>query len=242
MLINQRWTKIADAIAPCLAKNYRQVPDCHGLARALNGLSCGIILHRLGHASPWYYNTTVQAMVGASYAEFDAGVLLSIMNRLTPSALAYTKLYRKTFEGAASAVQRFQCSLLDADGHEVMYYGISAPLQIKGDGQLILTILYDVDALVQAATADDVLMNSLSPEQNKAFGSLTQREKEVLSLLSHHLGRKDIANRLFIDPQTVKTHCRNLKRKLGVQKTLGLLPFMALASAATLVSSIPQKG
>ncbi len=242
MDINQRWTKIADAIAECLAKDSRQVPDCHGLARALNGLSCGIVLHRLGHANPLYYNITVQAMVGASYAEFDAAVLLSIMPRLTPSALAYAQVYRRAFEGAASAEQRFQCGLLDGEGREVMYYGMSAPLQLKGDGQVILTVLYDVDALVQAATADDVLMDSLTPEQNKAFGSLTQREKEVLSLLSHHLGRNDIANHLFIDPQTVKSHFRNLKRKLGVQKKIGLMPFMALASAATLTRDLPQKG
>ena len=228
MDINQRWTKIADAIAVCLAKDSRQVPDCHGLARALNGLSCGIVLHRLGHANPLYYNTTVQAMVGASYAEFDATVLLSIMNRLTPSAMAYAQVYRKAFEGAASAVQRFQCGLLDGEGREVMYYGISAPLVVRGDGQLILTVLYDVDALVQAATADDVLMDSLTPEQNKAFGSLTTREKEVLRLMVDHLRCAEIAKRLFITPDTVQTHRKNLLRKLGVQGVLGLMPFVPL--------------
>jgi DNA-binding CsgD family transcriptional regulator len=241
MDINQRWTKIADAIAVCLAKDSRQVLDCHGLARALNGLSCGIVLHRLGHANPLYYNITVQAMVGASYAEFDAAVLLSIMPRLTPSALAYAQVYRRAFEGAAPAEQRFQCGLLDGEGREVMYYGMSAPLQLKGDGQVILTVLYDVDALVQAATADDVLMDSLTPEQNKAFGSLTQREKEVLRLMVDHLRCAEIAKRLFITPDTVQTHRKNLLRKLGVQGVLGLMPFVPLVMAAQGIQASTQK-
>lgn len=242
MLINQRWTKIADAIAVCLAKDSRQVPDCHGLARALNGLSCGIVLHRLGHANPLYYNTTVQAMVGASYAEFDASVLLSIMNRLSPSAMAYMQVYRKTFEGSTQAMQRFQCGLLDGKGREVMYYGISAPLHLKGDGQLILTVLYDVDALVQAATADDVLMDNLTPEQNKAFGSLTQREKEVLRLMVDHLRCAEIAKRLFITPETVKSHRKNLFRKLGVPGLLGLAPFLPLVMGAQGIQASTPKG
>jgi len=127
------------------------------------------------------------------------------------------------------------------EGREVMYYGMSAPLQLKGDGQVILTVLYDVDALVQAATADDVLMDSLTPEQNKAFGSLTQREKEVLVMLGNSLAQREIAERLFIAPHTVKTHCQNLKRKLGVHKTVGLMPFVVLAATSVSPSAYSKR-
>jgi DNA-binding CsgD family transcriptional regulator len=46
--------------------------------------------------------------------------------------------------------------------------------------------------------------------------SLTQREREILSLLADGLGNKQIATRLGISPSTVKTHVEVLFEKLGV--------------------------
>ena len=46
--------------------------------------------------------------------------------------------------------------------------------------------------------------------------AFTQRELEVLSLLAHHLTNKEIAAELGIGETTVKTHVRNILRKLGV--------------------------
>ena len=46
--------------------------------------------------------------------------------------------------------------------------------------------------------------------------SLTQREREVLSLLADGLGNKQIAARLGISPSTVKTHLEILFDKLEV--------------------------
>jgi DNA-binding NarL/FixJ family response regulator len=52
------------------------------------------------------------------------------------------------------------------------------------------------------------------------FDSLTEREWEVLRLLAKGKRNDDVAAALFISPQTVQTHVRNLLGKLGVHSKL----------------------
>ena len=46
--------------------------------------------------------------------------------------------------------------------------------------------------------------------------SLTTAELRVLRYLPSHLSFREIAERLFVSPNTVKTHARGIYRKLGV--------------------------
>ena len=48
-------------------------------------------------------------------------------------------------------------------------------------------------------------------------GALTEREAEVLALLADGLNGPEIANRLGISPETVKSHAGNLKLRLGAR-------------------------
>jgi len=50
---------------------------------------------------------------------------------------------------------------------------------------------------------------------------LTERETDVLNLMVEGLTRKEIAERLFISPSTVLTHCRNIHSKLHVHSRGG---------------------
>jgi len=49
-----------------------------------------------------------------------------------------------------------------------------------------------------------------------ADAALTQRETEVLTLIAQGLKNREIAERLYISPRTVKVHVSNLFRKLGL--------------------------
>ena len=66
----------------------------------------------------------------------------------------------------------------------------------------------------------------------KLFAPLTDRELEVLSLLSQRLSYNECAQKLVVSPNTVKKHSVNIYQKLGVHgrreaiskaKALGIL-------------------
>jgi len=54
---------------------------------------------------------------------------------------------------------------------------------------------------------------------------LTDREREILSLLAEGMRNDDIASKLYISPQTVQTHVRNILGKLRVHSKLEAVAF-----------------
>lgn len=52
---------------------------------------------------------------------------------------------------------------------------------------------------------------------------ITQREREVLKMLSLDHTYKDLADIMYISLDTVKSHRKNLGRKLSVKTTAGLI-------------------
>jgi DNA-binding NarL/FixJ family response regulator len=57
-------------------------------------------------------------------------------------------------------------------------------------------------------------------ESERLVESLTPRAREVLRCMVAGLGRKAVAERLFLSPHTVRTHMQNVLGKLGVHSTL----------------------
>jgi LuxR family maltose regulon positive regulatory protein len=64
------------------------------------------------------------------------------------------------------------------------------------------------------ATAPQVVRGGV-PDQ------LTERELDILRLLPGSLSQRELADTLFITPNTLKTHLRAIYRKLGVQSRSG---------------------
>ena len=53
--------------------------------------------------------------------------------------------------------------------------------------------------------------------------SVTEREIEVLNLISYGLSTNDIASSLYISFETVKSHRKNLLEKIGVNNVAALV-------------------
>jgi DNA-binding NarL/FixJ family response regulator len=62
---------------------------------------------------------------------------------------------------------------------------------------------------------------------------LTEREHEILSLLAEGMRNEDIASQLYISPQTVQTHVRNILGKLRVHSKLEAVSFAVRHGAIT---------
>ncbi|HET6178369.1 MAG TPA: response regulator transcription factor [Candidatus Sulfotelmatobacter sp.] len=80
-----------------------------------------------------------------------------------------------------------------------------------------------------APTADPFILN----EQKREDLSITRRELEVLELIARGLSNREIAEKLFVSENTVKTHSSRVFDKLGARrrtqavqlgKEFGLLP------------------
>jgi LuxR family maltose regulon positive regulatory protein len=73
-----------------------------------------------------------------------------------------------------------------------------------------------VDQILGAGAAEAEPMPALGPIQGLA-DPLSDRELEVLALISDGLSNREIGTRLFISVGTVKTHVHSILGKLGVQ-------------------------
>ena len=68
----------------------------------------------------------------------------------------------------------------------------------------------------------DVLMER---ENGSDMHSLTPRERDILGLIGSGRSNKEMAEALGITPATAETHRKNLKRKLGIATTAGLIRY-----------------
>ena len=66
-----------------------------------------------------------------------------------------------------------------------------------------------------------------------ALAELTERERDILTLVARGLSNDEIAGRLVISPFTAKTHVRNVMRKLDCRDRAGLV---ALAYESGLIT------
>jgi DNA-binding NarL/FixJ family response regulator len=78
-------------------------------------------------------------------------------------------------------------------------------------------------------------------ESEQLVESLTPREQEVLRCMVAGLGRKAVAERLFLSPHTVRTHMQNVLGKLGVHSTLAAVALARRAGVGP-VELVPSAG
>lgn len=76
---------------------------------------------------------------------------------------------------------------------------------------------------------DKILMSfshgMAKPTSDTPVSSLTERELQIIKLISQEYSGKEIGVELSISPNTVETHRKNLIKKLNVKNTIGLVKF-----------------
>jgi PAS domain S-box-containing protein len=71
------------------------------------------------------------------------------------------------------------------------------------------------DSELAQAVRQPVGDGNRAPSTGRRSRSLSPREREVLALLARGLTGEQIAERLVLSPETVRTHIRNAREKLG---------------------------
>lgn len=75
--------------------------------------------------------------------------------------------------------------------------------------------------LMRLGLTDNIPPHEISQE----FSQLTEREIEIIKLISKELSSQEIAEKLFIAPKTVETHRHNILKKLSLKNTVALIKY-----------------
>lgn len=81
------------------------------------------------------------------------------------------------------------------------------------------------EAPISRALAAKILQEFAGQKPPAADNRLSEREQEVLQLISQGLGNKEISEKLYISESTVKNHLRNILDKLHLQNRMQLIAF-----------------
>ncbi|MCF6522248.1 response regulator transcription factor [Streptomyces sp. JJ36] len=158
--------------------------------------------------------TSAGAAVPPVRAEEPAGGLALVARVRTehPAMRTVVLAERDDPARAAAALQAGACGWVAKDS------SLSRLLQVirgvlRGETHLPPALLTGV---LRELTAD----REHRSESERLVASLTPREHEVLRCMVAGLGRKAVAERLYLSPHTVRTHMQNVLGKLGVHSTL----------------------
>ncbi|WP_291113610.1 response regulator transcription factor [Flavobacterium sp. UBA6135] len=113
---------------------------------------------------------------------------------------------------------------------EVIKLGASGYLSKECAGENIIEAITTVanGTPYYSQNIRDKIINSVTNngDSNSMLGvPLTNREIEILKLISLEYSGKEIGEELFISPSTVETHRKNLIKKLNVKNTIGLVKY-----------------
>jgi LuxR family maltose regulon positive regulatory protein len=73
---------------------------------------------------------------------------------------------------------------------------------------------------LRAAAPDVPLPAAADLDRRAAAATISPREQELLQVLAEGLTNREIAARLVLEESTIRTHLRNIYRKLGVNSRL----------------------
>lgn len=92
---------------------------------------------------------------------------------------------------------------------------------------LTVTVTIPVDAEHNVSSKVDRLMeeNNYLRINKNSFAALTHREKTILCLMALDKSSSEMAAQLFISEDTVKTHRRNIKKKINAENQYDVMKF-----------------
>lgn len=132
------------------------------------------------------------------------------------------KEFKRQYEAHEMKLVSLICTVVDSN-------------MLKGYDDSI-NLFDDMDTL---SSKISVMMN-VSDEEDSDQETLSQREKEILGCVVKGMTNKEIAEKLYISVHTVKTHRRNITRKLQVHSAAGLTIY-AIVNKLVDISEVKMK-
>lgn len=114
------------------------------------------------------------------------------------------------------------------EGHlvkEILKEGINGYVLKKDSHNELIDAIYAVKhgKIYLSSDVNSILLKGLHGEGEQKL--LTEREREILKLISQEFTNRQIAEELFISERTVETHRKNIFRKTGTNNMVGLIKY-----------------
>ncbi len=108
---------------------------------------------------------------------------------------------------------------------ELVHIGVSGYLLKNSDRSELVEAIKKVMSgrYYFSAEVEDIIMKGVSEKKEKDIVILTDREKQIISLLGKEYTNEKIANELNISYRTVETHRKNIMHKTKSHNLAGLL-------------------
>jgi len=110
--------------------------------------------------------------------------------------------------------------------YKSLNYGVDSYLLDDCDKPEILEAIEDTNNGKQfyCGMVIDILSENNEREKTGSAGiTLSEREIEIIKLISDGLTNKEIADTIFLSTHTVNTHRKNIMNKLGIKNTAGIV-------------------
>jgi DNA-binding NarL/FixJ family response regulator len=114
------------------------------------------------------------------------------------------------------------------EGHlvkEILKEGINGYVLKKDSHNELIDAIHAIknDKIYLSSDINSILMKGLHGQGEQKL--LTDREREILKLISKEYTNRDIAEELFISERTVETHRKNIFRKTRTNNMVGLIKY-----------------
>jgi two-component system nitrate/nitrite response regulator NarL len=166
-------------------------------------------------------NSIGDALQYFSEAEFD--ILITDFNLVDDNGLALIRKVKKIYPKLKIIVlsMRDEAHLVE----EILKTGSTSYVLKKNSHQNLVGALDSIEKgkIILNTDINKILFGSTS--QNKKGKLLSEREKEILKLISDEHSTKEIAEKLAVTEKTIESHKKNIFKKTKTSSEIGLLKY-----------------
>lgn len=174
-------------------------------------------------------NLQIVGLAGSKEATYELiatkqpELLICDYNLLDGNGLEIVKHLKKTYPGIKIIILS-----MHEEGHlvkEIIKAGADAYVLKKDSHSDLLDAIRAIKNGKSYFSSDvnKILIMGLHGQEEQKL--LSERERQILQLISEEFTNKDIAEALFISERTVETHRKNIFRKTGTNNIVGLIKY-----------------
>lgn len=116
----------------------------------------------------------------------------------------------------------FKSNIINHNGINILFEGVddegNSIIKIKQSSGDITNTILSFGHLIEE--------NNFLKANISKYSKLTKREKEIMVIFSKGLRQKEVAEELYISIETLRTHWKNIKRKLGIKSLAELIKYV----------------